>query len=670
MGRLLRPSSWSLAVLVLFWGWRVAALSQRAAYGFDWNAAALAGFAWDGLLVAGLFALVRRRAFEARGVFGDLAALALGAVLVGFVCVVRGVDLAHCTLGAGHWDSSGFLYLRWSNAPLLASGDGRRLLALGGGVWLACVGALALDLRATRRRLRTGPRPPRAGLRASLAGVALLAIPLAAGWDAREEAMQRFVPESNFAYQWLVWRGWAGREQTVLLPEPAVLARLEQVGLAPRPIVDERYPLWRASIDPTPFPYPPVERADAGRPNVVVTLVEALNHDFVHAFSGELKGVMPELSRLTRQMTRVTDYRSTTNPTIHALVAVFCSVLHPSTAPQERMLEDEHFGAPDSARGPLTLVHTPLSCLPEILRQNGYRTVFVQGGAKDFSNKGAFLRAHGFEEVHGLAEVSARFRDRRRSPWGVHDQMLVRYVREQIRRLEELRAQDGRPYFLAMLTLDTHSPGQLPPACWPTQARKYATDERSDRMLRSLFCADRELGKLGRFLLNDEARRDSTVWLLTGDHPAPPMGFVKALYRERGEPFPGWHGRLPLLIHDPTHRLPEQVPVLSGHVDLAPTLLHIVGLADVPGAMTGYSIFGERPAHPLLVGRVGSKYVALYTPTADGDLTMGALRKACAEEVPVLPADPGAPRACDLLTWVRWQNTLWSYRRIAPPAPS
>ena len=57
----------------------------------------------------------------------------------------------------------------------------------------------------------------------------------------------------------------------------------------------------------------------------------------------------------------------------------------------------------------------------------------------------------------------------------------------------------------------------------------------------------------------------------------------------------GWSfDRLPLLIHDPTHQLPPKVDVLSGSLDVAPTLLHLVGLAQQPTTMAGASIFGNR----------------------------------------------------------------------------
>ncbi|HEX2676171.1 MAG TPA: LTA synthase family protein, partial [Polyangiales bacterium] len=435
-----------------------------------------------------------------------------------------------------------------------------------------------------------------------------------------------------------------------------VMKRFVHAGLMPAIPLYKGYPLTHSVIDPTPFPYPAAPNAAPGRPNLVFTLVEQLNWEFVTSFSKQLSGVMPELSALSQRMTRVTEYQSTANPTIHALVASLCS-LHAAS----------HYRDVNRGRAGDALTGTPFVCLPKILKDLGYRTVFIQGGEKTFASKEAFLHAHGFEEVHGRPELEQRFPGTDISRWGLHDDVLVAYVQEQIARLEKLRAQDGRPYFVMMLTLDTHSPGLPPPDCQlPKNLERISSDRDSRTMLRALHCTDLSLGKLGRFILDDPARSRSTLWAVTGDHPTSAMRFVRDLFSRQGKPYSGWSGRLPLMLYDPTHQLPQRVAVLSSHIDLAPTLLHMLGVKEAPSAMMGLSIFGLRREHPMLVGRVGPKYVALYRPGRTESLTMGALRDRCTNKEPVLANDRIALSSCDLLHWVTWQDTLWSQKKLFP----
>ena len=200
----------------------------------------------------------------------------------------------------------------------------------------------------------------------------------------------------------------------------------------------------------------------------------------------------------------------------------------------------------------------------------------------------------------------------------------------------------------------------------PDQLRALSRDEDSRTMMQAVHCTDAALGELGHFILDDPARSDRTLWAMTGDHPSEPLEFLDKLHARRHRAYGGWSGRLPLLLHDPTHTLPQRVPVLSGHLDLAPTLLHILGITDVKNAMEGFSIFGERPAHPLLLGRMAPESVAIYRPGRTRSLSVEHLVELCDGRHSLLRGDAQAFSACELLTWLRWQNALWKYKRILP----
>jgi phosphoglycerol transferase MdoB-like AlkP superfamily enzyme len=291
--------------------------------------------------------------------------------------------------------------------------------------------------------------------------------------------------------------------------------------------------------------------------------------------------------------------------------------------------------------------------------------VFVQAASKTLTSKEYFLRTHGFDEVAGREELGPRFADAEQGPWGPHDAELVTYVQERIARLEAQRAQDGRPFLLVMLTLDTHEPGMARPDCpLPDGVQDLPADAAGRKLAASFHCSDAAIGRLGRFLL-DDARRDQTVWLLTADHAifpdlAPPSIYPTEADRKQ-------FTQVPFLLHDPLHLLPARIDTLSGTRDVAPTLLHLLGVTEVANSMTGRSIFGGRREHPFLIGRVGERLAFARTPQDSIELPVGEVRQGCREGRVLLTADTGPFTACDLAAWLDWQDGLWDAARLFPP---
>jgi arylsulfatase A-like enzyme len=666
---LFRPTWWlGLGVLSL-WLFRALSLHAAEAFGEEVATADYLAFGWDLALAAGLFELARL------AVHPELSArprlhlfMRYGAFSLFILCddFVRAADLLNCTLTGRHFSAGAFIYMSPANLTLLRDGHSPIAVYALVGATAAYILALVLDGRSHRRRVAAAPPSIPSSSEHVPAFIAVLAIalPLGSGFWASETATARFVPESVFLRQWLVYRGVITPADAAQLDLPNGLERkLVKLGLAPEQPLDPRYPLLHARLDSTPFPYPKTAAAGNGPPNVVFTLVETLNHEFVNAFSGELPGLMPQVSALAQRVTMVTDYRSITTPTIHALVASLCSIhgALPYVELNKRRVGD-------------AMETTRMMCLPEILRAHGYRTVYIQAGSNRFAGTEGFLKAHGFDETIGAQQLEPMYPERERSHWGVHDDTLVEFAENKIRELEAQRAQGGPPFFVMVQTIDMHAPGQPPLSCaMPDELRNVSRDPDSRTMMHAVHCTDAALGELGRFILDDPARADSTLWALTGDHPSVPMAFLNDLHAKHHDRFGEWSGRLPLLLHDPTHALPQRVPVLSGHLDLAPTLLHILGIVDQKNAMEGLSIFGQRPKHPVLLGRRAPDDVAIYRPGHTHSLSVEHLVKLCDGRHTLLHGDEQALNSCELLAWLRWQNALWKYNRIFPdaaPAPA
>jgi hypothetical protein len=620
----------------------------------------LKGIAWDVALTCGVFAL-GRSVQVLRGARGwRLVSRVLGVGLVASAVVaifVRWLDLAHCFMAHAHWTTDAFLYLDSGFAGSLQ--DPRLLGALAAMAVTATVFAVALvrDGRAAAQRS--------AG-HGKLAAVALAVALLPAAWAVRDGVafppavnQMRLTPEINFALKMYE----ALRTPPVVSQaprlSPATWQKFAKLGLVPRRQgPDSDWPLLKPDTEFPPLPYPKRATATTDRPNVVLTFMESTNRLFVHGLSGRYQGLMPEVSALVPQMTSVQGFYNTSSPTIAALVTALCSI-HPPAHPYDLRPGESVDGK------------AAYTCLGDLLRHQGYRTVYLQGASRTVTSKEYFLRTHGFDEVFGLEDFQDRYAKDVRGPWGLHDDQLEVEAERLIERLEAQRVSDGRPYLLVMLTLDPHEPGMAGPECKlpvDAQGRSMIADLPADdgarKQLASYHCSDKAIGALGRFVLQ-HGRRDRTLWVLTADHAMFADLVPESLYL--GTPA-HLFDHVPFLIHDPMHELPARVDTLSGTRDVAPTVLHLAGVEIGANSLTGLSIFGRRLQYPFLVGRIGERMAVVVSNDGPVELPVGTVRERCQRGDRLASANGVDFTACDLGTWIDWQDGLWASRRLFPAA--
>ena len=89
----------------------------------------------------------------------------------------------------------------------------------------------------------------------------------------------------------------------------------------------------------------------------------------------------------------------------------------------------------------------------EVLRENGYATVFLQAAPTVFMSKNKFLFELGFDEVLGEESFSIGVP---RIKWGIDDHELYKIACSKI---QDLTLKD-KPWFLSLLTVSTHHPFQ------------------------------------------------------------------------------------------------------------------------------------------------------------------------------------------------------------------
>ncbi len=206
-----------------------------------------------------------------------------------------------------------------------------------------------------------------------------------------------------------------------------------------------------------------------------------------------------------------------------------------------------------------------VTSLPQVLSSRGYRTCYAHSGYWGWQKRDGFLKDRGVEKLIDAAQHPGE----EVNSWGIHDQTMYQDV------LDWIDADPQRPFFAVAYTDETHHP-------YVAQQEHHdfgVDDEEFARYLDSVRAADAKIG-----WLMDELRKrglaDSTLVAVTADH---------------GESF-GQHNQwthsfgiyeqtvhVPLvLLHGSLADLPRRSAAVGRHIDIAPTLLDLLGIAAPP----------------------------------------------------------------------------------------
>ncbi len=263
-----------------------------------------------------------------------------------------------------------------------------------------------------------------------------------------------------------------------------------------------------------------------------------------------------------------------------------------------------------------------LFTLGDVLRGRGYRTVAVCGGDRQYDNLDAYLTSGGFERLVALDDFAHPTFS---TEWGVCDDDVF------ARAIEEFRgaAAGGAPFLGFVLTLSNHRPYRVPPGAAPVPEDDPEAAQRA-----AFRYAD---AALGRFL--DAAREepwfDDTLFVLVADHGRHLRGGV-------APDLPGC--RIPLLLYAPGRVAPARVSRLASQLDVAPTVMGLLGGA-YEGCFFGADLLApDAPARAMVtvgdyVGWIEDELVVVWLP--DGGFEYFRPGSAGA----LVPARPDARRA-------------------------
>ena len=313
----------------------------------------------------------------------------------------------------------------------------------------------------------------------------------------------------------------------------------------------------------------------AARPpkRIIVVFCESLSSFFLKSCNPELpETITPFLDSPWVQKSLFRDYHTSAQPTLEGLAVTFCS--HPN---------------------PYLLLQTEMpGSFIKILRDHGWHTVFFSSATKYFGGKGRYCAEAGIQDFFGAEALSedpevAKYRIN----WGVCDRILYQQAKDYI------AAHRDEPLFVVIEGADTHVPegrtnyGDLK---YP-DAPEWIQQQRLAGFMRSVFRTDYDLKNFVEGLKAEGLWDEDTLLIITADHCFQACPVLKTLPGTSNSAFE----RIPLFMITPLALPPADRDRATSQLDVAPSLLHLLGL-PIPQGYWGKSLFDPRPNDTPFVG--------------------------------------------------------------------
>ncbi len=363
------------------------------------------------------------------------------------------------------------------------------------------------------------------------------------------------------------------------------------------------------------------------RPNVLLILIEAASGAHLPSVAAA-EGVrstieMPKLDALARRHVLLTHVVSHQRQTNRGEYGILCGDYPKLLSDQSKMSEQ---------------VYAPARrCLPEVLREHGYATAYIQSAPLGFMLKDQFMKKAGFEELIGDAWFERSYA---RTDWGVDDKAFFEQSLGRVLQLHDAE----RPFFATLLTVGTHHPFTIPDSAAVEGART--------RQEQAFRWAD---DALADFLAELERRGvlDDTLVVITSDESTGLAQAASATHRLLSQ---SWSFAI-VMLPEP---MAKRIDTLFAHVDTALSVTDLVGLEHEAEGFVGRSWFRDyKSPRPVFSGNTYARRVMMFEPSGSA-LVCNESFQNCSRSIPLagLPfgpnrkQEPAPDRARQLLTEV------------------
>ena len=368
-------------------------------------------------------------------------------------------------------------------------------------------------------------------------------------------------------------------------------------------------------------------RADGlGRLNVVLISSESFGAEFSRLY-GSREDLTPDFDSFARQGIWFANTYASGTRTVRGLEALASSIPPIPTVSILRRPGNEN-----------------IATWGAVMQSLGYHTSFLYGGYGYFDNMNHFFGSNGFEVLDRDSIDAVRFEN----IWGVSDEVLFD---RSLSHFDGLYA-EGKSFFSIIMTTSNHKPFTFRPGL-----EKLGIPEQGGGRAAGVRYADYALGQFLR-----QAQKhpwfDDTIFVVVADHGARVYG---------AEQIPLKTYEIPLLIYSPKHIAPRRVDTLMTQIDVAPTVMGLLGL-PYQAPFFGQDVLSTAAEHRVALFNHNHD-VAIYR---DGRIVVFGLKKAVSHFSYDQATDRYAPAAPDLelerlgVAYFQTAYELFATRRYRP----
>jgi phosphoglycerol transferase MdoB-like AlkP superfamily enzyme len=227
--------------------------------------------------------------------------------------------------------------------------------------------------------------------------------------------------------------------------------------------------------------------------------------------------------------------------------------------------------------------HLQGTSLASVFEDRGYRTAFITPSDMSWAGWTNFLQGRGFRDITDYHQLSCTAPV---TSWGVEDRCMVDGI------IDFINREPARPFFVMGWTQQTHHPYEPTPGVPLLDlVREHGPDDYElNRYLNVLRETDHHLGRLFEAIRRADLD-DHTMVVVVGDH-GQGFGYPHEGDYTQGRTIYEEDVHVPLLFWYPRLKAAgTRSTVIGGHVDLAPTIATLAGLADA-GDWHGRSLIG------------------------------------------------------------------------------
>ena len=226
-------------------------------------------------------------------------------------------------------------------------------------------------------------------------------------------------------------------------------------------------------------------------------------------------------------------------------------------------------------------------CMAEHLKNNDYKTMWINPHHKEFHNKYIFESFHGVDHFYDMRHFKKMGAKKLKFDYGYEDEDFYRIAFKTL--LKESKG-GSQPFFTTLLNTGTHSPGIMVPGFDLSESlmNKTVEDPNYRGYLSQLKAFDISAGKFFNDLFKSKLA-DNTIVVFMSDHSIRYSSFYDTNELQKNESV----FRIPIALITKNMKNPRKVNKQVHQVDVTPTVAKILGYPVKATQWMGRGLFAK-----------------------------------------------------------------------------